>query len=58
MFVPRRGVPPGHEPARGWVRPEELLEDPEPIAIREALAFGKAVYDVRMARVWDGGIHP
>ena len=30
-----------------WVRPEELAEDPERIAIREALAFGKAVYDVR-----------
>jgi transcriptional regulator with XRE-family HTH domain len=32
-----------------WVRPEELAEDPERIAIREALAFGKAVYDVRTA---------
>jgi hypothetical protein len=32
-----------------WVRPEELVEDPEWIAIREALAFGKAVYDVRAA---------
>jgi hypothetical protein len=27
-----------------WVRPEELAEDPERIAIREALALGKAVY--------------
>jgi transcriptional regulator with XRE-family HTH domain len=32
-----------------WARPEELAEDPERIAIREALAFGKAVYDVRTA---------
>lgn len=32
-----------------WVRPEEPVEDPERIAIREALAFGKAVYDVRNA---------
>ncbi|MCW2932914.1 MAG: putative transcriptional regulator, family [Actinomycetia bacterium] len=31
------------------MRPEELAEDPERIAIREALAFGKAVYDVRNA---------
>jgi transcriptional regulator with XRE-family HTH domain len=30
-----------------WVRHEELAGDPERIAIREALAFGKAVYDVR-----------
>jgi hypothetical protein len=30
-----------------WVRPGELAEDRERIAIREALAFGKAVYDVR-----------
>ncbi len=27
-----------------WVRPPEQAEDPERIAIREALAFGKAVY--------------
>jgi transcriptional regulator with XRE-family HTH domain len=32
-----------------WVRPEESAEDPERIAIREALAFGKALYDVRNA---------
>jgi transcriptional regulator with XRE-family HTH domain len=32
-----------------WARPGELAEDPERIAIREALAFGKAVYDVRTA---------
>jgi len=32
-----------------WVHPEELAEDPERIAIREALAFGKAVHDVRTA---------
>ncbi len=30
-----------------WVRPEEQPEDPERIAIREALAFGKALYDRR-----------
>ena len=32
-----------------WVRPSEQAEDPERIAIREALAFGKAVYDQRRA---------
>jgi transcriptional regulator with XRE-family HTH domain len=32
-----------------WVRPPEQAEDPERIAIREALAFGKAVYDQRHA---------
>jgi len=32
-----------------WVRPEEPAEDPERIAIREALAFGKAMYDIRNA---------
>jgi hypothetical protein len=30
-----------------WVRPAEKAEDPERVAIREALAFGKAVYDQR-----------
>ncbi len=30
-----------------WVRTEEPADDPERIAIREALAFGKALYDVR-----------
>lgn len=30
-----------------WVRPEETAGDPERIAIREALAFGKALYDIR-----------
>src|SRR5260370_9008646 len=30
-----------------WARPEAESEDPERIAIREALAFGKAVYDRR-----------
>jgi transcriptional regulator with XRE-family HTH domain len=30
-----------------WERPEEPAEDPERIAIREALAFGKALYDTR-----------
>jgi transcriptional regulator with XRE-family HTH domain len=32
-----------------WVRPPEQSEDPERIAIREALAFGKAVSDQRRA---------
>ena len=32
-----------------WVRPPERAEDQERIAIREALAFGKAVYDQRTA---------
>jgi hypothetical protein len=32
-----------------WVRPEADAGDPERIAIREALAFGKAVYDRRIA---------
>jgi len=32
-----------------WVRPPEQAEDPERVAIREALAFGKAVYDQRRA---------
>ena len=32
-----------------WVRPPEQAEDPERVAIREALAFGKAVYDQRHA---------
>jgi len=32
-----------------WARPPEHAEDPERIAIREALAFGKAVYDQRRA---------
>jgi ribosome-binding protein aMBF1 (putative translation factor) len=32
-----------------WVRPPEQAEDPERIAIREALAFGKAVYGQRRA---------
>lgn len=30
-----------------WVRTEETADDPERIAICEALAFGKAVYDIR-----------
>lgn len=30
-----------------WMRPETDAEDPERIAIREALAFGKALYDRR-----------
>jgi len=32
-----------------WIRPPEQAEDPERIAIRDALAFGKAVYDQRRA---------
>jgi hypothetical protein len=32
-----------------WVRPDAETEDPERIAIREALAFGKALYDRRFA---------
>ncbi len=32
-----------------WVRPPEQAEDPERVAIREALAFGKAVHDQRCA---------
>src|ERR1700744_768856 len=36
-------------PHTRWVRPETGQEDLERIAIREALAFGKAVYDRRRA---------
>ena len=32
-----------------WVRPAEPADDPERIAIREALGFGKALYDIRIA---------
>ncbi|MGO9779286.1 MAG: helix-turn-helix domain-containing protein [Streptosporangiaceae bacterium] len=32
-----------------WARPEDVADDPERIAIREALAFGKALYDIRTA---------
>ena len=32
-----------------WARPQDAADDPERIAIREALAFGKALYDVRTA---------
>jgi len=32
-----------------WVRPPDQADDPERIAIGEALAFGKAVYDQRPA---------
>jgi transcriptional regulator with XRE-family HTH domain len=38
-----------------WVRPETEPDDPERIAIREALAFGKAVYDRRAALGLDVG---
>jgi transcriptional regulator with XRE-family HTH domain len=30
-----------------WARSGDLPENPERIAIREALAFGKALYDIR-----------
>jgi transcriptional regulator with XRE-family HTH domain len=32
-----------------WARPGAQIDDPERIAIREALAFGKALYDRRVA---------
>ena len=32
-----------------WIRQPEHAADPERIAVREALAFGKAVYDQRRA---------
>jgi transcriptional regulator with XRE-family HTH domain len=32
-----------------WARPEAEINDPERITIREAVAFGKAVYDRRVA---------
>jgi len=32
-----------------WVDPPEQAENPERITVREALAFGKAVYDQRRA---------
>lgn len=32
-----------------WVRPPEQADDPERIVIREALAFGKVVYNQRCA---------
>jgi transcriptional regulator with XRE-family HTH domain len=32
-----------------WVRLPDQAEDPERVAIREALAFGKGVYDQRCA---------
>jgi len=32
-----------------WVRPETGAEHPERLAIRESLAFGKALYDRRTA---------
>jgi transcriptional regulator with XRE-family HTH domain len=34
-------------PHTSWMRPEADADDPERIAIREALAFGKALYDFR-----------
>jgi transcriptional regulator with XRE-family HTH domain len=32
-----------------WARSQDTADDPERIAIREALAFGKALYDIRTA---------
>jgi len=32
-----------------WARPQEPAHDPERIAFREALAFGKALYHIRTA---------
>jgi transcriptional regulator with XRE-family HTH domain len=32
-----------------WARHQDAADDPERIAIREALAFGKALYDIRTA---------
>ena len=32
-----------------WARAQDAADDPERIAIREALAFGKALYDIRTA---------
>lgn len=32
-----------------WARPQDEADDPERVAIREALAFGKALYDIRTA---------
>lgn len=32
-----------------WARPEDVADAPERIAIREALAFGKALYYIRTA---------
>jgi hypothetical protein len=32
-----------------WARPEEPASDPERIAIREVLALGKALFDIRTA---------
>jgi transcriptional regulator with XRE-family HTH domain len=34
-------------PHTRWLSQDAAVEDPERIAIREALAFGKAVYDYR-----------
>jgi transcriptional regulator with XRE-family HTH domain len=36
-------------PHTSWMRGEAEADDPERIAIREALAFGKALYDFRRA---------
>jgi ribosome-binding protein aMBF1 (putative translation factor) len=37
------------ESATRWARHQDAADDPERIAIREALAFGKALYDIRTA---------
>ena len=51
-----------------WARPQDAADDPERIAIREALAFGKVLYDIRTAlgltvaelaeRIEEGGTEP
>ncbi|HEX5299450.1 MAG TPA: hypothetical protein VFW50_20890, partial [Streptosporangiaceae bacterium] len=51
-FHPRRAGRRGHQARRlrsALRSPPERAEDPERIAIRQALAFGKAVYDQRRA---------
>ena len=49
--APRRRPAKGRREITGyhtrWARPEEPADDPERLAIREVLAFGKALFDVR-----------
>src|SRR3984957_16847505 len=51
--APRRRLTKGRCEMAGyhtrWARPQDAADDPERIAIREALAFGKALYDIRTA---------
>jgi transcriptional regulator with XRE-family HTH domain len=44
--VPRPEITGYHTP---WARPRDAADDPERSAIRESLAFGKALYDIRTA---------